>query len=213
MTTFDALSADKLRADVDPAIVGREIVVVDEATSTNDSVLERTLPSTLEGLVVFAERQTAGRGQGSNFWESADRKGLWFSFLLRPKIDIGDSPRLAEWAARTVADTISKEFALAATVKLPNDVIVAGKKIAGVLVEMRVQKNAPHIAIVGVGVNVNHQPEDFSEELRTRAISLAMALDRSAKGRIGRGEQIDRHQFAVALLRNLDRTYGDAFAR
>jgi len=203
MTTSDALSADKLRADVDPAIVGREIVVVDETTSTNDSVLERTSPSTPEGLVVFAERQTAGRGQRTNFWESADRKGLWFSFLLRPKIDIGDSPRLAEWAARTVADTISKEFALAATVKLPNDVIVAGKKIAGVLVEMRVQKNAPHIAIVGVGVNVNHQPEDFSEELRTRAVSLAMALDR----------EIDRHQFAVALLRNLDRTYGDAFAR
>jgi len=203
MTTFDALSADKLRADVDPAIVGREIVVVDETTSTNDSVLERTSPSTPEGLVVFAERQTAGRGQRTNSWESAAGKGLWFSFLLRPKIDIGDSPRLAEWAARTVADTISKEFALAATVKLPNDVIVAGKKIAGVLVEMRVQKNAPHIAIVGVGVNVNHQPEDFSEELRTRAVSLAMALDR----------EIDRHQFAVALLRNLDRTYGDAFAR
>src|SRR5437667_1451976 len=213
MTTFDALSADKLRADVDPAIVGREIVVVDETTSTNDSVLERTSPSTPEGLVVFAERQTAGRGQRSNFWESAAGKGLWFSFLLRPKIDIGDSPHLAEWAARTVADTISKEFALAATVKLPNDVIVAGKKIAGVLVEMRVQKNAPHIAIVGVGVNVNHQPEDFSEELRTRAISLAMALDRSAKGRIGRGEQVDRHQFAVALLKNLDRSYREAFAR
>src|SRR5436309_9561992 len=213
MTTSDALSADKLRADVDPAIVGREIVVVDETTSTNDSVLERTSPSTPEGLVVFAERQTAGRGQRTNFWESADRKGLWFSFLLRPKIDIGDSPRLAEWAARTVADTISKEFALAATVKLPNDVIVAGKKIAGVLVEMRVQKNAPHIAIVGVGGTVTHQPEDFSEELRTRAISLAMALDRSAKGRIGRGEQSDRHQFAVALLRNQHRTYRHAFAR
>jgi len=202
MTTFDALSADKVRADVDPAIVGREIVVVDETTSTNDSVLERTSISTQEGLVVFAERQTAGRGQRSNSWESATGKGLWFSFLLRPRIDIGASPQLAEWAARTIADTISKEFALPATVKLPNDVMVAGKKIAGVLVEMRAQKNAPHIAIVGIGVNMNHQAEDFSEELRARAISLAMAL----------GRQVDRHQFAVALLRNLDRTYGDAFA-
>ena len=68
---------------------------------------------------------------------------------------------------------------------------------------MRAQRNAPHIAIIGIGVNVNHQPEDFSEELRPRAISLAMALN----------QEIDRHQFAVALLRNLDRTYGDAFAR
>ncbi|PYL55106.1 MAG: biotin--[acetyl-CoA-carboxylase] ligase [Verrucomicrobia bacterium] len=201
MTSPDALSAEKLRADVDPVIVGREIVVVDEATSTNDSVLERTSSATPEGLVVFAERQTAGRGQRNNSWESAAGKGLWFSFLLRPKIDIGDSTQLAEWAARTVAETISKEFALPATIKLPNDIIVAGNKIAGVLVEMRAQKNAPHNAIVGIGVNVNHQSEDFSEELRARAISLAMALDR----------QVNRHQFAVALLKNLDRSYREAF--
>ena len=201
MTSPDALSAEKLRADVDPVIVGREIVVVDETTSTNDFVLERTSSATPEGLVVFAERQTAGRGQRSNSWESAASKGLWFSFLLRPKIDIGDSTQLAEWAARTVAETIAKEFALPATVKLPNDIIVAGNKIAGVLVEMRAQKNAPHIAIVGIGVNVNHQSEDFSEELRACAISLAMALDR----------QVNRHQFAVALLKNLDRSYREAF--
>src|SRR6266436_5311252 len=136
MTTFDALSADKLRADVDPAIVGREIAVVDETSSTNDSVLERTSPTTPEGLVVFAERQTAGRGQRSNSWESAAGKGLWFSILLRPKIDIAQSSRLAEWAARVVAETISKEFGVDATIKLPNDVYVTGKKIAGVLVEM-----------------------------------------------------------------------------
>jgi BirA family biotin operon repressor/biotin-[acetyl-CoA-carboxylase] ligase len=203
MTTFDALSADKLGADLDPAIIRRDIVVLDETTSTNDSVLERTSPTTPEGLVVFAERQTAGRGQRNNSWESATGKGLWFSILLRPKIDIGASPQLAEWAARTVADTISNEFELQAMVKLPNDVVVAGKKIAGVLVEMRAQKNAPHIAIVGIGVNVNHRAEDFSEELRTRAISLAMTLDR----------EVDRHQFAVALLQNLDRSYRDAFAR
>jgi BirA family transcriptional regulator, biotin operon repressor / biotin---[acetyl-CoA-carboxylase] ligase len=203
MTTFDALSADKLRADLDSAIIGHDIVVLDEATSTNDSVLERTSTTTTEGLAVFAERQTAGRGQRNNFWESATGKGLWFSILLRPKIDIGASPQLAEWAARTVADTISKEFSLPATVRLPNDVVVAGKKIAGVLVEMRAQQSAPHIAIVGIGVNVNHRAEDFSEEVRTRAISLAMALDR----------QVDRHQFAVALLRNLDRSYPDASAR
>ena len=201
MTTLDPLSADKLRADLDSVILAHEIVVVDETTSTNDSVLERASPSTREGLVVFAERQTAGRGQRNNSWESATGKGIWFSILLRPKIDIGASPQLAEWAARTVAETISKEFALQATVKLPNDVVVAQRKIAGVLVEMRAQKNAPHIAIVGIGVKVNHRPEDFSEELRARAISLAMALDR----------EVDRYQFAVALLRNLDAGYRDSF--
>ena len=203
MNRFDALTADKLRADLNISIIGNEIVVLNETTSTNDSVLERATSTTPEGLVVFAERQTTGRGQRSNLWESATGKGLWFSILLRPKIDIGDSPRLAEWAARTIAATISKEFALPASVKLPNDVIVAGKKVAGVLIEMRAQSNAPHIAIAGIGVNVNQRAEDFSEEVRARAISLAMALDR----------QIDRHEFAVALLENLDRTYADALAR
>lgn len=203
MTTLDALSADKLRAHLDCAIIGRDIVVLDETTSTNDSVLERASPTTPEGLVVFAERQTAGRGQRSNSWESTGGKGIWFSILLRPKIDIGESSQLAEWAARTLADTISKEFALQATVKLPNDVVVAGKKIAGILVEMRAQKSAPHIAIVGIGVNVNHSAEDFSEELRARAISISMALDR----------EVDRHRFAAALLQNLDRSYRESFAR
>jgi BirA family biotin operon repressor/biotin-[acetyl-CoA-carboxylase] ligase len=195
------LSEAEIRDALTGCTIGREIFVLETTTSTNDSVLERTSPSTPEGLVVFAEHQTVGRGQRSNFWESAAGKGLWFSFLLRPKIDIGASPQLAEWAARTVADTISKEFALPATVKLPNDVIVAGKKIAGILVEMRAQRNAPHVAIIGIGVNVNHQPQDFPEELRSRAISLAMALDRA----------VDRRKFAIALLRNLDASYRKVF--
>ena len=203
MSGFPGLSADKLRADVDPAIIGREIVVLEETTSTNDSVLERASESKPEGLVVFAERQTAGRGQRNNSWESVPGKGLWFSILLRPKIDIGDSPILLRWATRAIAETISKQFVLPASVKLPNDVIVAGKKIAGVSVEMRAQLNALHIAIVGIGINVNHRPEDFSEELRGRAMSLAIALDR----------EVDRHQFAVALLRDLDQTYAEVFAR
>jgi BirA family biotin operon repressor/biotin-[acetyl-CoA-carboxylase] ligase len=213
MTKFNALSADKLRAGYHSVVIGRDIVVIDEATSTNDSVLERASATTPEGLVIFAERQTAGRGQRNNSWESAAGKGLWFSILLRPKIEIGGSLQLAEWAARTVADTILKEFALPATVKLPNDVIVAQKKIAGVLVEMRAQKNRPHVAIVGIGVNVNHHVKDFSEEVRSRAISLAMALGRSTKGRIRGGEQVDRHQFAIALLGNLDRAYRERFAQ
>jgi len=195
------LSEDEIRDALTGCTIGREIFVLETTTSTNDSVLERTSPSTPEGLVVFAEHQTVGRGQRSNSWESAAGKGLWFSFLLRPKIDIGGSPQLAEWAARTVADTISKELALPATVKLPNDVIVAGKKIAGILVEMRAQRNAPHIAIIGIGVNVNHQSQDFPEELRPRAISLATALDRA----------VDRHQFAIALLRKLDASYRKVF--
>lgn len=201
MTALDALSAEKLRAELDATIIGCEIIVLPEITSSNDFIFERTNETIPEGLVVFAERQTAARGQRTNTWEAAAGKGLWFSFLLRPKIDISDSPRLAEWAARAIAETISKTFALPATIKLPNDVVVAGRKVAGVLVEMRAQKNSPHVAIIGIGLNVNHQPQDFSDELRDHAISLAIVL----------GREVDRHQLAVALLRNLDQSYREIF--
>ena len=197
----DRLVAGEMRDALVDCIIGREVVVVEETTSSNDSVLQRAAQTTREGLVVFAERQTEGRGQRSNLWESAAHKGLWFSILLRPKIDIDKSGRLTSWAVNAIAQTISEEFALVATIKSPNDVYVDGKKIAGVLVDMRAQKNAPHFAVLGIGINVNHAAEDFSEELRARAISLAMALDR----------HVDRQKFAVALLRNLDRTYCETF--
>jgi BirA family biotin operon repressor/biotin-[acetyl-CoA-carboxylase] ligase len=195
------LDPARLRRALDDCTIGREILVLEETASTNDTLLQMTKPDTPEGLVVFAELQTAGRGQRGNRWESAAHKGLWFSILLRPGIGIGESARLTSWASETVASTIQKEFSLTTNVKLPNDVHVDGRKVAGVLVEMRAQKNAPHIAIAGIGINVNHAREDFSEDLCSNAISLAMALDR----------QVDRETFATALLRNLDRTYRATF--
>jgi BirA family biotin operon repressor/biotin-[acetyl-CoA-carboxylase] ligase len=196
-----ALDAERLRVALDDCKIGREIVVLKETTSTNDFIRERAMSGSAEGLVVFAEHQTAGRGQRENIWESAAYKGIWFSILLRPKIDLADSPRLSRWAIETVAKTINVEFGFAAIIKPPNDVYIGGKKIAGVLVEMRAQENGPHFAIVGIGVNVNHAVEDFSEELRSRAASLAMLLDR----------QVDRESFAIALLRELDRSYRASF--
>jgi BirA family transcriptional regulator, biotin operon repressor / biotin---[acetyl-CoA-carboxylase] ligase len=191
------LDPEALRRGLSNCTIGREIVVLGETTSTNDALLTFVAPNTAEGLVIFAEYQTAGRGQHGNVWESASAKGLWLSILLRPNIHIKDSSRLTSWAAKIVAATIQDSTLLKATVKAPNDVYIHGRKVAGVLVEMRAQKNAPHLAIVGIGVNVNHAPEDFSKTLRTQAISLAMALDR----------QLDRNELAIALLRNLDRTY------
>lgn len=192
MSARDRLRAEKLRADVGAVTIGGAIVVLEETASTNDVVLQMANGDWPEGLVVFAEHQTAGRGQRGNKWESAAHKGLWFSILLHPKIDIKDSPRLSGWAAKIVAETIGN-----ATVKLPNDVYVGNRKVAGVLVEMRARPAAPHVAILGIGLNVNHAPEDFSEDLRERATSLAI---------VRRAKQ-DRHLLAVALLQNLDRSY------
>src|SRR6266446_479758 len=210
--SVDRLIAGELQAHLACATIGRQIIVLEQTASTNDAILQLAThqgaavsspPSSFvnEGLVLFAEHQTAGRGQRGNRWESAAGKGLWFSILLQPKISISDSARLTTWAIEAIADVIRTEFSLKPAIKLPNDIQLQGRKVAGVLVEMRAQQTAPHLAIVGIGINVNHSVEDFPPELQNRAISLAMALHRP----------VDRQKFAVALLQNLDRTYRARF--
>src|SRR6266566_7550564 len=153
---LDRLVAKELQADLSGVVIGREIIVLGETSSTNDAILQMAKGNPKEGLVVFAEHQIAGRGQRGNRWESAAGKGLCFSILLRPKIDINRSARLTIWATETISDVIRTELSLEPTIKLPNDIQLQGRKVAGVLVEMRAaQEKAPHLAIVGIGINVN----------------------------------------------------------
>ena len=198
---LDRLIVNEMQAGLGAAVIGRQITVLEQTDSTNDAILRISTPNSDEGLVLFAEHQTTGRGQRGNRWESAARKGLWFSILLRPRIEINNSPRLTTWAAEVISDVIQNEFSLNAKIKLPNDVEIDGRKVAGVLVEMRAQEQAPHLAIAGMGINVNQSLQDFPRELQSRAISLAMALDR----------RVDRQKFAIALLRSLDRSYRERF--
>ena len=197
----DRLIADELRTHSAQATIGRQIIVLQQTSSTNDAILEAATTNSNQGLVLFAEHQTAGRGQRGNRWESAAGKGLWFSILLRPEIQIDESGRLTIWAIEGVSDVIRTEFSLEPAIKLPNDVRLSGRKVAGVLVEMRAQEKAPHLAVVGIGINVNQSLEDFPAELQSRAISLAIEL----------GRPVDRRQLGVALLLYLDRTYRERF--
>ena len=220
---LDRLIAEQLQAALPCSIIGRNIIVLEQTGSTNDAIFQvaslqgaavSSLPAVAsakegppslvnEGLVLFAEHQTAGRGQRGDRWESTAGKGLWFSILLRPEIQLSDSGRLTIWVIEAISDVIRIEFGLEPAIKLPNDVQLNGHKVAGVLVEMRAQNNAPHLAVIGIGINVNQCRDDFPAELQDRAISLAMSL----------GRQVERQNLAVALLRNLDLTYRENFAK
>jgi BirA family biotin operon repressor/biotin-[acetyl-CoA-carboxylase] ligase len=199
---LDQLIAEEMVLEVAGRFIGREIIVLESTTSTNDSILERAGTDTAEGLVIFAQHQTAGRGQRDNRWESPRGKGLWFSMLLRPRIPISESARLTTWAATSLASSIERITSRKTEVKAPNDVLLDGRKIAGVLVEMRARAKAPHLVIAGIGINVNQSLSDFSDGLRTRATSLALIS----------GRAMDRQKFAIEVLRDLDRSYGERFA-
>jgi BirA family transcriptional regulator, biotin operon repressor / biotin---[acetyl-CoA-carboxylase] ligase len=201
MLVVDRWSAPTLRAGLGQCTIGREIIVLDEITSTNDVVLQMANKGAPDGLVVFAEHQTAGRGQRSNVWESPAGKGLLCSILLRPNVTVQDSARLVNWAVKGIAWTVESVSLRKVTIKPPNDIYIDGRKVAGVLVEMRAQPGAPHLAVVGIGVNVNQGPDHFSKGLRDRATSLAIVL----------GRPVDRNALAIALLKNLDRLYREGF--
>ena len=193
----DRLVADELRATLGECRVGSQLVVVEETCSTNDLAWEAEARGAPEGFVVFAERQTAGRGQYGRRWESAPYQGVWFSVLLRPRITLGESPQLTSLLAGVVAATIFEETGCAASIKAPNDIYVADRKIAGVLVEGRTASDGRYVAVAGLGVNVNQTLEDFPAELRVTAGSLRMAT----------GREIQRSHLAVALLRKLEADY------
>ncbi|MGH7935757.1 MAG: biotin--[acetyl-CoA-carboxylase] ligase [Chthoniobacterales bacterium] len=193
----DRLNVQELQASLAKTFIGCRIIVLESTRSTNDFLGQMLSPELPEGFVVFAEHQTAGRGQRANRWESAAQQGLWFSVLLRPQIPLAETACLTDWAAAAVATTIRQELALTPTTKPPNDVYLGGRKVCGVLVETKAGRGPNFAAIVGIGLNVNQSLEAFPVELQTRAGSLAMAL----------GRAVDRQDFAVALLRELDRSY------
>ena len=189
----DRLIATELRAGLGGCRIGNEIAVVDEATSTNDLAWEAARRGAAEGFVVFAERQTKGRGQYGRRWESASSKGLWFSVLLRPALTLRESPRLTSMLAEVVAATITEEAGCPAMIKPPNDIYVAGRKVAGVLVEGRTESDGSYVGVAGIGINVSQTIDDFPEELRATAGSLAMVA----------GRKISRSKLAISLLGNL----------
>lgn len=198
MSPAEPLDGISLQAALGGQMVGHRLIVLEETTSTNDVVAQMAADHS-EGLVVIAELQTAGRGQYGRRWESSKGKGLWLSVLLRPEIPVADSSRLTDFLAHTIQETITEFTDLETTIKPPNDIYLDHRKVAGVLVEMRVEANGKHCAIAGMGLNVNHTLGDFPAALQATAGSLALAT----------GGAVDRLGLTIALLRNLNRGYAE----
>ena len=189
----DRLIADDLAAMLDGCWLAREILVFKETGSTNDVVAEMARNGAREGLVVFAEMQSAGRGRLGRKWESASHDGLWFSVLVRPQFPMPLWTRLTTGTAVAVAEGIEEIVPRHAAIKWPNDIFIEGKKVAGILIESRMDKDG--FAVIGIGVNVNQT--DFPKTISQTAASLRQIA----------GHSLDRQRVAVSILKKLDASY------
>src|SRR2546421_3679104 len=136
----DVLHADDLLSRLGKArSVGRDIRVFQETTSTNDVVEKLARDGVKEGVVVFAEAQTKGRGRLGRKWISPARKGLWFSVLLRPRLRPQAVTQLTIAAATALVRAIHSETGLTLEIKWPNDICIHGKKVAGILTELNAE--------------------------------------------------------------------------
>ena len=193
----DRLIADDLLGrigDGTPACgnpLAREILTFEETASTNDVAARLGREGHAGGLLVFAERQNAGRGRFGRRWDSAPHAGLWFSLLLRPAFATPLWVRLTTWAGVCVAAAVEHATGLRTQVKWPNDVLIGGKKIAGILTECSSDAAGRMFAIIGIGLNVNH--DAMPADIANRAASLRMLT----------GRTIDRSALAAAIVAEL----------
>jgi BirA family biotin operon repressor/biotin-[acetyl-CoA-carboxylase] ligase len=194
----DTLLADDLFARLGKTkIIGRDIQVFEQTTSTNDVVEKLARDGVREGAVVFAESQTKGRGRLGRKWISPARKGLWFSILLRPNLRPQETTQLTVASATALRRAIVSETRLQPEIKWPNDILINGKKVAGILTEMSAELDRVRHVIPGIGIDVNQDTSEFPPELRKIATSL----------KIEAGESFSRPALAVAILQELDEEY------
>ena len=177
--------------------IGRDVRVFQETTSTNDVVDRLGRDGVPEGVVVFAESQTKGRGRLGRGWLSPQGKGLWFSVLLRPSFPPQSATKVTVLTAIGLFRAIRESTGLRCEIKWPNDLLIGGKKVCGVLTELSAELDKVKYIVLGIGVDVNLTTEDLPPELRTIATSL----------RIESGRTIPRSELAAAILKELNADY------
>jgi BirA family transcriptional regulator, biotin operon repressor / biotin---[acetyl-CoA-carboxylase] ligase len=177
-------------------IFGKQLHHFYKIGSTNTAAMAAAAEGAAEGSVFLSEEQTAGRGRGSHSWQSARSAGIYCSAVLRPALPPSEVLVLALAAGLAVRAAIQQVDArVNADLKWPNDVLIAGKKVCGILTEMNAEATRVRYIVVGIGINVNQA--DFPKELEGEATSLRLAT----------GSEWSRVELATALLKSLDREY------
>ncbi|MBN6888447.1 BirA family transcriptional regulator, biotin operon repressor / biotin---[acetyl-CoA-carboxylase] ligase [Cytobacillus horneckiae] len=195
--TPDKVIADEISLGLKTEDFGRSIHY-EEVVETTQKVAHRLAnEGAKEGTIVVAEEQSNGRGRMDRKWVSPKYTGIWLSIILRPNLPPHKAPQLTLIAAVSVVQAIEEVTGLSPEIKWPNDVLLNGKKITGILTEMQADADRIASIIMGIGINVNQSKEDYPPELQDKATSLA----------IEKGQKISRAELIQALLLKLENLY------
>lgn len=173
----DILTPDLVRKRLKGSLFGKRVHHFFKTDSTNRVAMELGYADEPEGAVVLAEEQTAGRGRAGRSWHSERGAGLYVTLLLRPKLSPVQAPLLTMLAGLSAHTAVLAQTGLSAELKWPNDLLLNGKKLGGILTEMYAEPNAVRFVIVGIGINVGQ--EKFPGELAGTATSLRKETERS----------------------------------
>ena len=197
LSSPDALSAEEICVLLNTAIIGKQLVSLVLTTSTNAEAFRLAEDGAVEGTVVTADEQNKGRGRLGRTWLSPPGANLYCSIILRPHIKPFEAPQLTFLSAVAVARAIEQATGLKPEIKWPNDVLIGGKKVAGLLNEMSAETDGINFVILGIGVNLNMTADQLPDGLRHPATSLYI------EGRT----KVGRARFTALFLNELDRLY------
>ncbi len=171
--TTSLILPDEIRDGLDTKILGQsEIVHYPNVDSTNNRAKALAIIGADEGTIVVAEEQSAGRGRKGRSWFSATNDSISLSLILRPSIPPGKISQITLLTAVAIAETLLDLTTIDVTIKWPNDILVNGKKLAGILTEMSMEMDAIDFIVIGLGLNANTKKEDFHHEIKDIATSL-----------------------------------------
>lgn len=168
----DIITFNELKTTIDTKWAGRDIYYYDTIDSTNNKAKFLAEEGAANGTLVVSDIQTGGRGRRGRKWESPSGTGIWMTLILKPEIEIANASMLTIVMAIAVADAIKEYSGLEGMIKWPNDIVINGKKICGILTEMSIEMDHINHIVVGVGINVNTR--NFPKELEDRATSMAL---------------------------------------
>ncbi|MCQ4923445.1 biotin--[acetyl-CoA-carboxylase] ligase [Tissierella carlieri] len=197
----DILTYEEVEEYLDTDFIGRNIYYFNSINSTNRKAKEIAFGEK-EGTVLVAEQQEEGKGRLGRHWISPKGKGIWMSIILKPKVDPMKVAKITLLGAAAVYKALSN-MNIKSQIKWPNDVLIDGKKICGILTEMSAELNMINYVIMGIGINVNLDESDIPEELKDKATSIKIIEDK----------EIDRKELFTNILNEFEKIYKDFIDR